>query len=95
MEEQDIEQDPQQESRIDMDVAEKYKSEYVAYDTEANVMVTAYDVMFGDNKGHEVIKLPEAVGKIRENLDSSIKKGNLRTDNTEGVLIDIRQALNN
>ena len=48
-----------------------------------------------NNKGHEVIELTKAIDKIREDLDTSIVKGNLNTDNTEGVLIDIRQALNN
>uniref|UniRef100_A0A7S3J6T5 Uncharacterized protein n=1 Tax=Euplotes harpa TaxID=151035 RepID=A0A7S3J6T5_9SPIT len=57
-------------------------------------MVTAYDVMFGKSKGHEVIELSKAVSHIRENLDKATKTGILKTDNTEGVLIDIRQALN-
>lgn len=50
--------------------------------------------MFGKNKGHDVIPLSEAVGKIREDLDKAIKMGTLKTETTEGVLIDIRQALN-
>lgn len=74
---------------------ERYRTEYVAYDLQTNEMVTAYDVMFGNNKGHEVIELSQAIDKIRGDLDTSIVKGNLNTDNTESVLIDIRQALNN
>lgn len=81
-------------SKMDFELDDKYKSEYVAYDLQENILVTAYDVMFGEHKGHEVIELSKATVKIREDLDKATKKGVLRTDNTEGVLIDIRQALN-
>lgn len=81
-------------SKMDFELDERYKSEYTAYDLKTNQLVTAYDVMFGDAKGHDVIPLAEAIGKIRDDLDKSIKTGTLKTENTEGVLIDIRQALN-
>ena len=81
-------------SKMDFELDERYKTEYTAYDLETSQLVTAYDVMFGAAKGHNVIPLSEAVGKIRTDLDSATKQGNLKTDNTEGVLIDIRQALN-
>lgn len=81
-------------SNAELELDERYRTEYTAYDLQTNELVTAYDVMFGKNKGHDVIPLKEAVGKIREDLDKSIKMGSLRTENTEGVLIDIRQALN-
>lgn len=80
--------------KMDYNLDERYKSELVAYDTETHKLVTANDVMFGDSKGHEVLPLNEAIGKIREDLDHSIKMGNLKTESTEGVLLDIRQALN-
>ena len=75
-------------SKMDFELDDKYKSEYVAYDLQENILVTAYDVMFGEHKGHEVIELSKATVKIREDLDKATKKGVLRTDNTEGVLID-------
>lgn len=81
-------------SKVDFNLDSKYKTEFVAYDLQDHVMVTAYDVMFGKSKGHEVIELSKAVSHIRENLDKATKTGILKTDNTEGVLIDIRQALN-
>ena len=80
--------------KMDYELDERYKSEYVAYDTQTNKLVTANDCMFGDAKGHDVLPLNKAISKIREDLDSAIKVGNLKTENTEGILIDIRQALN-
>ena len=47
-----------------------------------------------NNKGHDVIELTNAVSTIREDLDKAFKNGTLKTDNTEGALIDIRQTLN-
>jgi hypothetical protein len=92
----EMEQPAQQQlnSKMDFELDERYRTEYTAYDLQTNQLVTAADVMFGDAKGHEVIPLAEAIGKIREDLDKSIKSGNLKAENTEGVLIDIRQALN-
>jgi len=76
---------------LDFELDEKYKTEYVAYDTVTSKLVTAYDCMFGDAKGHEVLPLKDAIHKIRQDMDTSIKMGDVET---EGVLIDIRQALN-
>jgi hypothetical protein len=81
-------------SKIDFELDERYKIDYVAYDLQENELVTANDVMFGKAKKHDVIPLTEAVKKIRDDLDKSTKMGSLKTENTEGVLIDIRQALN-
>lgn len=81
-------------SRIDFELDERYKTEYAAYDTDENELVTAHECMFGKAKGHNLLPLKDAIGYIRENLDKSIKTGILKTENTEGVLLDIRQALN-
>lgn len=95
MDEEEDEQPQQQlNSKMDFELDERYKTEYTAYDLQTSQLVTAYDVMFGDAKGHDVIPLSEATGKIRADLDTATKQGNLKADNTESVLIDIRQSLN-
>lgn len=81
-------------SKMDFELDERYKTEFVAYDVTMHELVTAYDSMFGKAKGHEVIPLSEAINLIREDLDKATKMGSLKTENTEGVLLDIRQALN-
>ena len=92
----DEQEQPQElKSKLELGLDDRYKSEYVAYDVDEELMVTAYEAMFGNSKGHEVIELPQAVSRIRENLDNATKQGHLKNDKTEGVLIDIRQALNN
>ena len=50
--------------------------------------------MFDWSVGHQVIRPEEAVAGMREQFDKYIKKGLLKTEHTEGVLIDIWEALN-
>ena len=65
-----------------------------AYDTELDVLVCADCAMFGKSVGHKLVRPEEAVTNIRERFDQSLKDGFLKREHTEGVLTDIRDALN-
>ena len=49
--------------------------------------------MFGQHKQHPVVGLDEAVRDLRGRFDTNIKSGKLKVENTETVLVDIRQAM--
>lgn len=49
--------------------------------------------MFGNHKQHPVVKPDNALKQLRNELYSQLEKGKLKTDYTENVLLDIRQAL--
>ncbi len=51
--------------------------------------------MFGRSVNHKVIRPEEAVQNMRDEFDKYIKKGLLKSEYTEGVLIDVREAVNN
>ena len=49
--------------------------------------------MFAAHKGHDVIE-PEAAAKnLRDEFDKNIKTGKLKVENTETILVEIRQSL--
>ena len=66
-----------------------------AYDTVLNTLVCPECVMFGRSVNHKVIRPEEAVQNMRDEFDKYIKKGLLKSEYTEGVLIDVREAINN
>ena len=49
--------------------------------------------MFHAHRQHLVVPPEEAVKQIRDSFDKSITSGKLRSEATETVLVDIRQAL--
>lgn len=69
-------------------------TELTAYDLTENRLVTAYDVMFGKSKTHEVIQPSEAVVKIRDDLDRAIKEGVISDEKITNTRDEISQALN-
>ena len=60
-----------------------------AYDTVLNMLVCPECVMFGQSVNHKVIRPEEAVQNMRDEFDKYIKKGLLKAEHTEGVLIDV------
>ena len=80
-------------TKLGLILDDRYKTDFVALDIQENKLVTAFDVMFGNSKGHKVLELPEAVTKIRNDLYNGIKEGFLSTDHTQTILGGIKQTL--
>ena len=48
--------------------------------------------MFGEHRGHNVIKLEEACAMIKQDLESTIKEGLFKNSRVESILLDIRHT---
>ena len=79
---------------MDLGICEEHQRPNEAYDNELCVMVCPDCAMFGKSVGHKLTKPGTAVTDIRDEFDKSIKDGFLKSDHTEWVLVDIREALN-
>ena len=55
-------------------------------------IVSPHSHMFGEHRGHNVIKLDEACQMIKKDLESTIKEGLFKSSRTESILLDIRHT---
>mmetsp|Transcript_48804 Transcript_48804/g.56251 ORF Transcript_48804/g.56251 Transcript_48804/m.56251 type:complete len:237 (+) Transcript_48804:35-745(+) len=65
---------------------------YECFSINAQKLICPSCLMFGKNKGDEVISIPEAAKLIRDELDKSIKAGIFKADRCDSTLLDIRQT---
>lgn len=48
--------------------------------------------MYGDAKGTELLEIPQANEMIKNDIDNAIKKGLLRKERSDEILMDIRHT---
>ena len=79
---------------MELGICEEHQRPNEAYDIDLDCLVCPDCAMFGKSIGHKLIKPDEAVTDIWDRFDKSLKDGFLKREHTEGVLTDIRDALN-
>ena len=48
--------------------------------------------MFGEHRGHNIIKLEEACAMIKQDLEIAIKEGFFKSNRIDSILLDIRHT---
>jgi len=77
---------------LDMGECSVHNRAYECFSLDSLQLICASCLMFGPHKGENVCSLEEASKYTRDKLDEAAKKGLLKVDKTESVLLDIRKT---